>query len=90
VSDGTFNQEALSQAHIAIAVLETKVEAQGRELGELKKMIETLGGKVDRVADTLTEARGGWRFMMLLGGAGSVFGGLLTWAINHLSVRGTP
>jgi hypothetical protein len=87
---GELNQEALSQAHIAIAVLETKVEAQGRELGELKAMIQALGSKVDRVADTLTEARGGWKFMMLLGGAGTVLGGFLNWALGHISMRGAP
>jgi hypothetical protein len=83
-------QEALSQAHVAIAVLETKVEAQGREIGELKDMIRALGGKVDRVADTLTEARGGRKFMMLLGGAGTLFGGLINWAVGHISMKGTP
>lgn len=64
----TYNQEALQNAHIQIAVLETKVEAQGREIGELKGMIQALGVKLDGVANTLTEARGGWKLMMLLGG----------------------
>ena len=64
----TLNQEALQSAHIQIAVLETKVEAQGREIGELKAMIAALGVKLDGVANTLTEARGGWKIMMLLGG----------------------
>ena len=31
----TLNQEALNNAHIQIAVLETKVEAQGREIGAM-------------------------------------------------------
>ena len=83
----TFHQEALSQAHIAIAVLETKVEAQGREIRELKTMIQTLGGKVDTVANTLTEARGGWKLMMALGGVGATFGGAVVWVVQQLSGR---
>ena len=79
------NQEALSQAHVAIAVLETKVEAQAKEIERLTRVIESLATKLDTVATTLTEARGGWRAMMLLGGAGATFGGLLTWAIEHFT-----
>lgn len=78
------NQEGLTQAHIKIAVLETMVEDQGREIGELKVLVEKMATKLDAVASTLTEARGGWRAMMLLGGAGATFGGLLTWALEHL------
>lgn len=78
-----YNQEALSQAHIAIAVLETKVEAQAKEIERLTAMVERVATKLDAVASTLTEARGGWRAMMLLGGAGATFGGMLTWAFEH-------
>jgi len=86
----TFNQEALQSAHIQIAVLETKVEAQGREIGELKAMIATLGVKLDGVANTLTEARGGWKLMMLLGGGAATFGSVITWVATHLSTKGAP
>lgn len=84
------NQAALQQAHIAIAVLETKVEAHGREIGELKVMIQALGVKLDAVATTLTEARGGWKLMMLLGGGAATFGSVITWVATHLSTKGTP
>lgn len=77
------HQEQLSQAHVAIAVLETKVESQAKEIERLTKAIELLAGKLDTVAATLTEARGGWRAMMMLGGAGATFGGLITWAFEH-------
>ncbi|MDE2419522.1 MAG: hypothetical protein KGN32_17160 [Burkholderiales bacterium] len=86
----TINQEALQNAHIQIAVLETKVEAQGREIGELKAMIQALGVKLDGVATTLTEARGGWKLMMLLGGGAATFGSVITWIATHLSTKGTP
>lgn len=79
----TLNQEALQNAHIQIAVLETKVEAQGREIGELKAMIATLGVKLDAVANTLTEARGGWKMLMLLGGASASFGAAVVEVMRH-------
>lgn len=82
---GEFNQEALSQAHVAIAVLETKVEAQGREIERLIKAIELLAAKLDTVANTLTEARGGWKLMMALGGAGATFGAMFVWVVQQLS-----
>lgn len=86
----TFNQEALTEAHINIAVLQTKVEAQGREIGELKALIERMSNKLDTVANTLTEARGGWKLMMLLGGGAATFGSVITWVATHLSAKGAP
>lgn len=88
--DNTLNQEALQNAHIQIAVLETKVEAQGREIGELKGVIQILVGKIDNMAATLSEARGGWKFMMALGGAGATFGAFIGWLVQHLGGRGAP
>lgn len=89
-SNDTFNQEALTEAHINIAVLQTKVEAQGREIGELKALIERMSNKLDTVANTLTEARGGWKLMMLLGGGAAAFGSVITWVATHLSAKGAP
>jgi len=88
--DNTLNQEALQNAHVQIAVLETKVEAQGREIGELKGVIQILVGKIDNMAATLSEARGGWKFMMALGGAGATFGAFIGWLVQHLGGRGAP
>lgn len=91
---GVFNQEALVQARIDIAALQKQTEAQGREIGELKAMIRDMAVKtatsLDAINATLSEARGGWKFMMVLGGAGATFGGFLVWVAQHLSVRGTP
>lgn len=90
MGNDTLNQEALSQAHVAIAVLETKVESQGREIGELKALIREMSGKLDGVVNTLSEARGGWKFMMLLGGGAATFGSVLTWVATHMTGKGAP
>lgn len=83
-----FKQEALQAAMIQIAVLETKVEALSRENAELKAMVKTMASKLDTVASTLTEARGGWRALMLLGGAGATFGGVVSWVLQHVPFPG--
>lgn len=88
--ENTLNQEALVQARIDIAALQTQVEHQGREIGELKVLIQGLVGKIDAMAATLSEARGGWKFMMALGGAGATFGALVGWLVQHLGGRGAP
>lgn len=85
------HQEQLSQAHVAIAVLETKVESQAKEIERLTKAIELLAGKLDTVANTLTEARGGWKLMMALGGAGATFGAGLMWLVHAAAnTKGAP
>ena len=53
--------------------------ANGETLALMKRQIDSL-------ADALSEARGGWRVLMLLGGAGAALGTVITWAANHLRV----
>jgi hypothetical protein len=40
--------------------------------------------RLDALNATLTEARGGWRMLMLLGGAAAALGSLIPWVISHL------
>jgi hypothetical protein len=81
-------EEALTQARIDIAQMQVQVAAQGREIGELKAMVATLGEKLDGVASTLTEAKGGWRLLMALGGAGAAFGAGFMWLVQTLAGKG--
>lgn len=85
-----FNQEALMQARIHIAALQEQVSAQGREIHELKGMVKAMADKLDSVASTLTEARGGWRLMMLLGGGAATLGGIISWFASHVATKGAP
>lgn len=80
--------EALARAREDIATLKAQGVAQGREIGELKAMVATMADKLDAVATTLTEARGGWKLMMLLGGGAATFGSALTWLATHMAGRG--
>jgi len=54
-----------------IAVLETELRAMKHQHEEMAKDIKV-------ILQTLSEARGGWRVMMLVGGASGVLGAFIT------------
>lgn len=67
-----------------------------RDIGNLQARMDAIEKVATRqtsmLADiqrTLTEARGGWRLLMWLGGAGAALGaaiaGLVTWVARHVS-----
>lgn len=63
--------------------LEGAVTALKTELDQVRTKQTQMDAKLDLVLDALSEAKGGWRIMMLLGGAGATLGGLLTWFATH-------
>ena len=79
----SFQQEALQQAHVDIAVLKTIVEGQAKQIDALILQLREVNTKLGQIETTLSEARGGWRTLMLVGGAGASLGGLLTWFAQH-------
>jgi putative NADH-flavin reductase len=48
------------------------------EIDALKESIDELKIEVKRISATLSEARGGWRTLMLVGGAASVLGAAIS------------
>jgi hypothetical protein len=82
--DTLHQSEALVQARIDIVALEKTVEGMGREIGEIKEAVAELTRTVNGMRDQLTEAKGGWKTLMLLGGASATFGGALAWLAEHL------
>lgn len=80
--------EALVQAQVDIGRLEAEVAHLTRTVEELKtgnaKMSETL----EKIQQTLSEAKGGWRTMMWMGGAAASIGGVISWAATHITWRG--
>lgn len=63
--------------------LEGAVSALKTELDGLKVKQSQMDEKLDLVLDKLSEAKGGWRTLMWLGGAAATAGGLITWFANH-------
>lgn len=83
---------------VAIAVLRERTEVLGREMremkeaqreqmAELRQQNKEIADKMEAVLTVMSEARGGWRTMMLLGGASSTVGAGLAWLVQSLSHR---
>ena len=47
------------------------------QIAALAKEVSEQGAKLDSVIKTLSEARGGWRVLMLVGGASAAAGGMI-------------
>jgi hypothetical protein len=63
--------------------LEGAVAALKTELNSVKDRQVAIDGKLDQVLDKLSEAKGGWRLLMALGGAAATLGGIITWFATH-------
>lgn len=78
-------QRELTEARINIARLQEQVTHLSQGMDDLQASNEQLTAKLDQVLLALSEARGGWRTLMLVGGAAATIGGFVTWAISHFS-----
>jgi hypothetical protein len=76
--------EALATARIDIARLEVEVGHLTRSMADLQESNQQLTAKLDQVLLTLSEARGGWKTLMVVGGAASTIGAAIAWFIQHL------
>lgn len=53
------------------------------QMTEMKAKQATMDHKIDMVLTRLSEASGGWKTLMLLGGAASTLGGFGTYIATH-------
>ena len=58
--------------------LDERSKAHADKLDDLNKRLEAVEEKLDTIIKTLAEARGGWKTLMWIGGAGGVIGATLT------------
>lgn len=77
-------QQALTEARINIGRLQVQFEHLTLSMHDLQESNEQLTLKVDQVLLALSEARGGWKTLMLVGGAASSAGGLIAWIVSHV------
>lgn len=61
----------------AVAALQTQI-------AQITERQSRIDGKLDTVISELAAAKGGWRVMMLVGGAASSLGAGFTWVLQHL------
>lgn len=76
--------EALATARIEIARLEVQFTHLSLNVESLQASNAQLTLKLDQVLATLAEARGGWRTLMVVGGAASAATAALSWLVQHL------
>lgn len=79
------NQQALTEARIHIGRLQVEVAHLTSSVEDLKESNRLQTIKLDQVLLALSEARGGWKTLMLVGGAATTFGGCVSWAVGHFS-----
>jgi len=64
--------------------LQAQVETLIASDAKKTELLETLATDMTAVRLQLAEASGGWKLLVMLGGASSVVGGAITWFLTHL------
>lgn len=67
--------------------LQAEVVALRRDNDRMLELLDKLTTTVDSINDKLSEAKGGWKLLMLLGGSAATLGGLISWAAQHVNWR---
>lgn len=71
------------QNTVNIAVIQTEVAYLKAGMADLKATNAQQNAKLDKIVSAMDEARGGWRLLLLLGGAAGTAGGALGWLLSH-------
>lgn len=80
--------DQVMQTKMELAELRTRYEYQSMTMAELKLGQASLLIQLREIQDTLVQARGGWRVLMLLGGVGAAIGSLATYLMQNFQFRG--
>ncbi len=67
-----------------IARLQTQVAYLTQQINDIQRTNLQQNEKLDKLLTQLSEARGGWRTLMWIGGSGTAFGIGLTWLIEYV------
>lgn len=71
---------------VDLAILKTEVIYLKSGMADLKASQTQQNAKLDTIINTMAEARGGWKTLLLLGGAAGSAGACVPWVLSH--VRG--
>lgn len=61
---------------VEIKHLQDDMDRMVKEMAEIKKSLAA-------IESTLSEAKGGWRTLVMVGGAAASFGGAVSWLLQH-------
>lgn len=59
-------------------------EGQRVQMNELREQNKKLAEKLDDLLAKMNQAQGGWRTLMMVGGAAATLGGALSWFMTHV------
>lgn len=76
------------QAAIDIAVLKEQVGTLSRTMNEMRETLDTLAKEMADVSSTLAQARGGWKTLMVVGGAAASLAEAVHWVVAHVALKG--
>lgn len=68
--------------------LEGRVDALTHTVAAQSETMKLMTEQLRSMNDTLTEAKGGWRAMMYVGGAAGTVGAMVAWIAQHLTFKG--
>ncbi len=85
---GPHMAEEITKDSLQIARLEERISTIDRDMRAQTEKLESMQKQLTQVLEALSEAKGGWRTLMWLGGAAATFGALVSWVLTH--VRMTP
>ena len=67
-----------------------EIATHGAEIKHIQDDLDAIAAEMKEVRialaeinKTLSEAKGGWKILMLIGGAGGTVGAFLTWLVGH-------
>lgn len=78
-----------SDIQYQLGVLTARVTTLEKTQGQLLETMEAMRKEMQTINSTLSEAKGGWRVLMMVGGFGTVLGGMIAFGVNTwLKIRG--
>lgn len=78
----------ITKDSVQIARLEERISHMNLEMTSIRAELGEMDSKLDQVLKAFSEARGGWRTVMFLGGAAATAGALVSWVFTHLTIKG--
>lgn len=66
-----------------LAVHETEIKHLQADMDKMVSDMEAIKQALNQINQTLSEAKGGWKILMMMGGAGGVLGSAITQIMQH-------
>lgn len=77
----------MTEAKIAIATMQVEIQHLTEAVTELKANSLKMAMQLQEIQTTLSEARGGWKTMMMVGGAAATLGGFISWVLQNFGQK---